>query len=65
VDNAVVEGVMGSLQRERPASRHYLTRQAAKETAIDDLEMCYNSTRKHPYLGSISPHEFEAIALAA
>jgi hypothetical protein len=45
--------------------RDYGQLPAAKETALDDLEMCYSSTRKHPYLGYNSPYEFEAIALSA
>jgi putative transposase len=63
LDNAVAEWFFGSLTRERTAYRYYAARQDAKDEVIDDREMCYNSRRKHSYLGYVSPNEYEAFAL--
>jgi putative transposase len=58
-DNAVVERFFGSLKRERTHHRLYPTRAEAKGDVIDDIEMFYNSRRRHSYLGYASPMEFE------
>ncbi len=59
LDNAVAERFFGSLKRERTSHRNYETRQEARDevmlgvelTFIDYIEMFYNSTRLHSYLG--------------
>lgn len=61
LDNAVAERFFGSLKGERTAHSQYATRQDARADVIDDIEMFYNSTRKHSYLGYRSPHEYEAL----
>jgi len=65
LDNAVAERFFGSLKRERTAHCQYATRQEARADIIDYIEMYYNSTRKHSYLGYISPNEYEALRQAA
>jgi putative transposase len=65
LDNAVAERFFGSLKRERTAHCQYATRQEARDDIIDDIEMFYNSTRKHSSLGYISPNEYEALRQAA
>jgi putative transposase len=65
LDNAVAERFFGSLTRERTAHRYDATRQDARAEVIDDLEMCYNSRRKHSSLGYVSPNDDEAFALVA
>lgn len=60
LDNAVAERFFASLKRERTAHRQYTTRQEAKADVVDSIEMVYNSTRKHSYLGYVSPNAFEA-----
>ena len=65
LDNAVAERFFGSLKGERTALQHYATRQEARDDVIDYIEMFYNSTRLHSYLGYISPNEFEALAKVA
>ncbi len=65
LDNAVAERFFGSLKRERTSTRHYLTRQEARDDIIDYIEMFYNSWRKHSYLGYVSPNEYEKIAQVA
>jgi putative transposase len=65
LDKAVAERFFGSVQREGTAHRGSVTRQAAREDVIDDLERCYNSRRKHSSRGYVSPNEYEKIAQAA
>ena len=61
----MADGFFGSLKRERNSKRYYRTRQEARADVIDDIEMFYNSWRKHSYLGYVSPNEDEKIAPAA
>jgi putative transposase len=65
LDNAVAERCCGSVKGERPALRHYATRQEARDDVVEDLEMCYNSKRLHSSLGSVSPHDFERLGRVA
>jgi Integrase core domain len=60
-----VERFFGSLKRERTAHRQYATRHEAAVAVVDYIEIFYNSTRKHSFLGYVSPNEFEASAKAA
>lgn len=59
LDNAVAERFFGSLKRERTSQRYYETRQEARDDVIDYIEMFYNSTRLHSYLGYMSPNDYE------
>jgi putative transposase len=65
LDHAVAERCFGSLTREWTARRYDATRQEARDDIIAYIEMCYNSTRKHSYLGSVSPNEYEQCARVA
>ena len=65
LDNAVAERFFGSLKGERTAHSQYATRQDARADVIDYIEMFYNSTRKHSYLGYRSPNEYEALQKVA
>ena len=65
LDNAVAERFFGSLKRERTSHQYYETRQEARDDVIDYIEMFYNSTRKHSYLGYVSPNEYETMPYAA
>jgi transposase InsO family protein len=65
LDNAVAERFFGSLKRERTSHQYYETRQEARDDVIDYIEMFYNSTRKHSYLGYVSPNEYEKMPCAA
>ena len=65
LDKAGAERFFGSLKRERMSQRYYRTRQEARDDMIDYLEMCYNSWRKHSYLGDVSPNAYEKWARAA
>ena len=64
LDNAVAERFFGSLKREWTSHQSYATRQEARDDIIAYIEMFYNSTRKHSYLGYVSPNEYEKSALA-
>ena len=64
-DNAQVERFFGSLKRERTDLRLSVTREEVNADVIDDIEMFYNSQRRHSYLGYTNPMEFEAKANAA
>ena len=64
LDNAVAERFFGSLKREWTSHRYYETRQEARDDIIAYIEMFYNSTRKHSYLGYVSPNDYEKSALA-
>ena len=64
LDNAVAERFFGSLKREWTSHRDYDTRQEARDDIIEYIEMFYNSTRQHSYLGYLSPNDYEKSALA-
>jgi putative transposase len=55
--NAVAERFCGRLQGERTALRPYVTRQEVREDVVESIEMCYNSTRFHAYVGYVSPND--------
>lgn len=61
-DNAVAESFFGSLKTERVFFANYTTRDEARKDIVDYSEMFYNSRRRHSYLGSVSPKEFENAA---
>jgi putative transposase len=65
LDNAVAERFFGSLKRERTSHRYYETRQEARADVIDYIEMFYNSTRLHSYLGYMSPNDYEKLPRVA
>jgi transposase InsO family protein len=65
LDKAVAERFFGSLKGERTAHRAYATRQDARADVIQPIEMFYNSTRLHSYLGYRSPNDYEAVLTAA
>lgn len=58
-DNSVAESFFGSLKTERVFDSPYSTREEARRDVIDYIEMFYNSSRRHSYLGYLSPAEFE------
>jgi putative transposase len=65
LDHAVAERCFGSVKGERPALRHYATRQEARDDVIEDIEMFDNSKRLHSYLGYVSPNDFERLGRVA
>ena len=59
-DNAVAESFFGSLKKERVKKHIYKTRELALTDVADYIETFYNRTRRHSYLGGVSPEQFEA-----
>jgi putative transposase len=58
-DNAVAESFFSSLKKERIRKRIYKTRELARADVFDYIEVFYNRTRRHSYLGGVSPEAFE------
>ncbi len=59
-DNAVAESFFSSLKKERIKKRIYADRETAVLDVTEYIEGFYNQTRRHSYLGGVSPIEFEA-----
>lgn len=58
-DNAVAESFFGSLKKERIKKRIYADRETAFQDISEYIEGFYNPTRRHSYLGGVSPDQFE------
>jgi putative transposase len=58
-DNAVAESFFGTLKTELVDDSDYLTRQQAKQSLFEYIEVFYNRHRRHSYLDYVSPVEFE------
>ena len=58
-DNAVVESTFSSLKRELVHHETYATRDEAKVSVFEYIEVFYNRVRRHSTLGYVSPVEFE------
>jgi transposase InsO family protein len=59
-DNAVMESFWGTLKTELTHHEHYRTREEAKRSIFEYIEVFYNRIRKHSSLGYKSPEAFEA-----
>ena len=59
-DNAVAESFFKTLKAELVYHTHYSTRQEAKNSIFDYIEVFYNRRRRHSSLGYKSPAEYEA-----
>jgi len=60
-DNAVAESFFSSLKKERIKKRIYADRQSAIQDITEYIDVFYNPTRRHSYLGGISPDQFESL----
>jgi transposase InsO family protein len=58
-DNAPVESFFASLKRELVHDERYTTREQAKASVFEYVEVFYNRARRHSSLGFVSPAEFE------
>jgi len=58
-DNAAMESFFHSLKTECVYHERYLTRDEAKKSVFDYIEVFYNRQRKHSYLGYKSPEQYE------
>ena len=61
-DNAVVESFFGTLKSELVNHETYATRDEARASIFEYIEMFYNRKRRHSALGYVSPVEFERSA---
>jgi len=64
-DNAITESFISTLKREKVYSERYETREQAKVSIFEYIEVFYNRIRKHSSLGNKSPYEFIKITKAA
>ena len=58
-DNAPVESVFASLKRERIPDDRYTTREQARASIFEYVEVFDHRVRRHSSLGFVSPAEFE------
>jgi len=58
-DNAVAESFFQLLKREQIKRGTYKNRETAKGDIFDDIEMFYDSKRKHGYLNNQSPADYD------
>ncbi len=61
-DNAAMESFFHTLKTECTHHEQYITRDEAKKSIFDYIEVFYNRQRKHSYLGYKTPEQFEQMA---
>ena len=61
-DNAMMESFWATLKSERVHHRSYATREQARQSIFEYIEVFYNRKRLHSSLGYQSPESFEAAA---
>ena len=61
-DNAVAESFFHSLKTELVHHEDYRTRQTAKTSIFEYIEVFYNRQRRHSHIGQVAPLVFEAAA---
>jgi transposase InsO family protein len=59
-DNAVMESFWGTLKTELVYHEKYATREEARRSIFEYIEVFYNRVRRHSSLGYVSPEAFEA-----
>jgi transposase InsO family protein len=62
-DNAVTESFFGTLKTELVHHQRYATREAARQSLFEYIEVFYNRQRRHSTIGYVSPSEYEQHAL--
>ena len=60
-DNAYMESFFGTLKREWVHERRYQTRQEARLSIFEYVEVFYNRIRRHSALGYRSPEQYEGL----
>ena len=61
LDNAVAESFFGSLKTEWVDHEDYHTKEQAKQSLFEYIEIFYNRQRRHSYLGYLSPVGYEKL----
>jgi putative transposase len=64
-DNAPMESFFGTLKKELVHDEDYHTREQARSSIFEYIEVFYNPKRRHSALGYLSPVEFEQSKAAA
>ncbi len=64
-DNAVAESFFGTLKTELVHHEKFKTREEARQSIFEYIEVFYNRQRLHSYLGYLSPEDFERMMDAA
>ena len=64
-DNAVIESFLHSLKVEWVHGQVFHSREGARRSLFEYIELFYNSWRRHSTLGMVSPAEFERLAQVA
>jgi transposase InsO family protein len=62
-DNAAMESFYHTLKTEHIYFEHYDTREQAKQSIFEYIEVFYNRQRRHSTLGYLSPMAFESLRL--
>ena len=58
-DNAVMESFFSALKRELTHHESYLTREGARQSLFEYIEVFYNRRRLHSAIGYVSPADYE------
>lgn len=58
-DNAVAESFFHSMKTELIYTERYTTREIAKQSIFQYIEVYYNRVRRHSTIGSVAPEVFE------
>lgn len=61
-DNAPMESFFATLKKELVHHERYRTRDEARRSLFEYIEVFYNRVRRHSSLGYLSPHQFEQAA---
>lgn len=64
-DNAITESFFHTLKTEHVYFCHYRTREEAKRSMFDYIEVFYNRERRHSSINYMSPDQFEKMAIMA
>ncbi len=54
-----MESFWGTLKTERVHHERYATREQARQSIFEDIEVFYNRKRQHSALGDLNPEQFE------
>lgn len=60
-DNAYMESFFGTLKNELVYGERYQSRQEAKLSIFEYVEVFYNRQRRHSALGYMSPEQYERL----
>ena len=59
LDNAAMESFFHTLKTEHVRHHRYRTREQARQSLFDYIEIFYNRQRRHSYMDYMTPFEYE------